>query len=61
MEQMEKNFERLKEIDKIAYEDLRERGVQHWCMAYFNTFCKVSYNILCNFCLTCLISNTKMV
>ncbi|GJW19904.1 hypothetical protein Tco_0027340, partial [Tanacetum coccineum] len=25
-----------------TYEDLKKRGVEHWCMAYFNTDCKVS-------------------
>ncbi|GKB40489.1 hypothetical protein Tco_0885431 [Tanacetum coccineum] len=42
MQEMEKNFEKLKEIDENAYEDLKERGVQHWCRAHFNTDCKVA-------------------
>nr|GEV11332.1 reverse transcriptase [Tanacetum cinerariifolium] len=42
MEEMNKNFERLKSIDEAAYEDLKKRGVEHWCMAYFNTDSKVS-------------------
>lgn len=41
MEEMNKNFERLKAIDKAAYEDLKKRGIEHRCMAYFNTDCKV--------------------
>ena len=46
MEEMNKNFERLKAIDEAAYEDLKKRGVEHWCMAYFNTDCKVRNYIL---------------
>ncbi|GJT27751.1 hypothetical protein Tco_0908026 [Tanacetum coccineum] len=42
MQEMEKNFEKLKEIDENAYEDLKERGVQHWCRAHFNTDCKIA-------------------
>lgn len=42
IEEMEKNFERLKVIDKSANDDLKEKGVPHWCMAYFNTDCKVT-------------------